>query len=74
MRTSTGAAIGVIAKSVNVHTTLSVGVVASDIPFHRRGGALVLLSKGHGALDVGITTEDGNYDEDDISAQRVQNS
>jgi len=26
------AAVGVVAKGVNVHTTLSVGVVASDVP------------------------------------------
>jgi hypothetical protein len=32
MRTSRRAAIGVVTESVNVHTTLSVGVVTSNVP------------------------------------------
>jgi len=32
VRTGGCAAVGVVAKGVNVHTTLSIGVVASDVP------------------------------------------
>jgi len=32
VRASGGAAVGVVTKGVNVHTTLSVGVVAGDVP------------------------------------------
>lgn len=32
VRTSTSAAVGVVAKGVDVHATLSVGVVAGEVP------------------------------------------
>lgn len=55
------AAVRVVAKGVDVDTSLSVGIVAREIP--RDGGRAGLrgLLEGHDALDVGVTTEDGNY-------------
>jgi hypothetical protein len=32
VRSSAGAAVGVVAKGVDVHAALSVGIVASDVP------------------------------------------
>lgn len=32
VRTGGGAAVGVVAKGVDVHTTLSVGIVSGDVP------------------------------------------
>lgn len=57
MRASAGAAIGVVAKGVNVHATLGVGVIAGDIVGDVGWAALRVLLEGHGALDIGVTTE-----------------
>ena len=60
VRAGRGAAVGVVAKSVNVHATLSVGIVAGDVPADGRLGILGSLLKGDGARDLGVSTEDGN--------------
>jgi hypothetical protein len=60
VRSSAGASVGVVAKSVDVHATLSVGVVAGNVPCDLGGRGLVLLLEGDGALDVGVSTEDGD--------------
>ena len=60
MRSGRSAAVGVVAKGVDVHATLSVGVVAGNVPRDGGGRGLALLFKGHGALDVGVSTEDGD--------------
>jgi hypothetical protein len=60
VRSGAGASVGVVTKSVDVHATLSVGVVASDVPCDLGGGGLVLLLEGDGSLDVGVSTEDGD--------------
>ena len=60
MRTGRGAAVGVVAESVDVHAALGVGIVARDVPGDGGGGLLVLLLKGNGALDVGVTPEDAD--------------
>ena len=52
-----GAAVSVVAEGVDVHATLSIGVVAGDVPLDRRGRGLGFLGEGDGALDVGVTTE-----------------
>lgn len=57
MRTSAGATIGVIAKGVDVHATLGVGIVAGDVEGDGGWAVLGVLLEGHGALDVGVTTE-----------------
>ena len=61
MRASGGAAVGVVTKGVDVHTTLSVGIVTSDVPRDGGVGRLGSLLKGDGAGDLGVTTEDSNY-------------
>lgn len=61
MRSSACAAVGVVAKSVDVHATLSVGVVAGDVPCDLGVGGIALLLEGDGALDVGVSTEDGDW-------------
>jgi len=58
---SGSAAIGVVAESVDVHATLSVGVVAGDVPCDGGLRVLVGLLEGDGSLDVGVSTEDSDY-------------
>lgn len=60
MRTSRSAAIGVVAKGVNVETTLSIGVVAGDVPSDGSGSRLRLLLEGDGTANLGVTSENGN--------------
>ena len=67
MRTSTGATIGVVTESVDVHATLGVGVVAGDVPGDLGVGGLGGLLEGDGALDVGVTTD--NSDCEGVSCQ-----
>jgi hypothetical protein len=61
VRSSAGASVGVVTKRVDVHATLGIGVVASDVVCDLSGGRLVLLLEGDGSLDVGVSTEDGDY-------------
>lgn len=61
MRPSGCASIGVVTKGMDVHATLSVGIVAGDIPRHSRLGALGGLLESDGALDIGVAAEDSNY-------------
>lgn len=56
-----GAAVCVVAKGVDVHAALGVCVVAGNVVGDCRLAALGGLLEGDGALDVGVTTEDGNY-------------
>lgn len=60
VRPGGGAAVGVVAKGVDVHAALGVGVVAADVVGDVRLGILGGLLEGHGALDAGISTEDGD--------------
>jgi hypothetical protein len=59
--TSRGAAVGVVAKGVDVHATLSVGVVARDVPGDGRLRVLVGLLKGDGSLDVRVSANDSDW-------------
>jgi hypothetical protein len=63
VRTGRCAAIGVVTELVNVHATLSVGVVAGDVPCDGGWGALTGLFKGDSALDVGVSTENSDCSE-----------
>lgn len=63
VRTGRGAAVGVVAKGVNVESALGVGVVAADVPGDGGRGRLGLLLEDDGAGDLGVTTEDGNCKE-----------
>lgn len=61
MRAGRGATVGVVTKGVDVHATLSIGIVATNIP--RDGGGVRLggLLEGDSAGDLGVTTDDANY-------------
>lgn len=63
MRTSGGAAVGVVTELVNVESTLSVGVVAGDVPGDGGRGTLGSLLESDGAGDLSVTTEDSNCKE-----------
>lgn len=60
MRSSRGTSIRVVAKGVNVHAALGIGVMARDVPCYGRLSAFGGLLEGDGALDVRVTTEDGD--------------
>ena len=51
------ASVGVVTKGVNVHTTLGIGVVTSDIVGDLSWSALGVLLEGHLTLDIAVTTE-----------------
>jgi hypothetical protein len=57
---SGGATVGVVTELVNVETTLSIGIVAGDVPGDGGRGALVSLLEGDGAGDLSVTTENSN--------------
>lgn len=61
MRAGRGAAVGVVAKGVDVHATLSTGIVASNVPGDGGGVRLGGLLEGDSAGDLGVTTDDANY-------------
>lgn len=61
MRTGRGAAVGVVTELVDVESTLSVGVVAEDVPRDSGGSVLGGLLKGDGTVDLGVTTEDSDW-------------
>jgi hypothetical protein len=56
-----GATIGIVTKLVDVHATLSIGVVASDIPCDGSGGGFRFLLEGNGAGDFRVTSDGCNY-------------
>jgi len=60
VRSGARAAVGVVTKGVDVHAALGVRIVAGNAPCNLGGGALVGLLKSHGALDVGVATQNGN--------------
>ena len=70
MRSSRGTPVSVVPVSVNVHAALGISVVAGDVPGDGRLGALGGLLEGHGALDVGVATEDGNCGDEDCGLAR----
>jgi hypothetical protein len=47
---------------MNVHASLSIGIVAGDVPGDGRGGGLGGLLKGHLAGDLGVSSNDGNWE------------
>jgi|SRR5687767_2904628 hypothetical protein len=60
VRASGGAAVGVVTEGVDVEAALRVGVVSGNVPRDGGGGVLVGLLEGHGAGDLGVTTEDAD--------------
>ena len=59
--TSRGAAVGVVTKLVNVESTLSIGVVAGNVPGDGGGRALLGLFEGNRTGNLRVTAEDSNY-------------
>lgn len=60
VRASGGAAVGVVTELVDMEGTLSVGVVAGDVPGDSGRGVGVSLLEGDGAGDFGVSTENSN--------------
>ena len=60
VRTSRGAAVGVVTELVNVESTLGVGVVARDVPGDGGGSALGGLVESDGTGDLGVTPENSD--------------
>jgi hypothetical protein len=60
MRTSWRAAVGVVAKLVDMKATIGVGIMAADIPWNGGGRSFIRLLKGHGASDVGVAMKDSD--------------
>ena len=60
VRTSAGAAVGIVTEGVDVHAALGVGIVAGDVPGDLGLGGLGGLLEGDGALDVGVTTDNSD--------------
>lgn len=58
MRPGGCAAVGVVTELVDVHATLSVGVVAVDLVGDGGWGRVVGLVEGDGSVDFGVTAED----------------
>jgi hypothetical protein len=56
-----GAAVGVVAVGVDVHAALGVGVAALDVPRDLSRARFVGLLESHGALDRGVSANDGNW-------------
>ncbi len=61
VRSRACASIGIIPKGVHVHAAFGVGVVACNVPWDGRRGVLAALLKGNSALDVRVSTQDGDY-------------
>lgn len=61
MRAGGGAAVGVVTELVNVETTLSVGVVASDVPGDGGRSGLIGLLEGDSTSDLRVSAEDSNW-------------
>ena len=60
VRTSRGAAVGVVTELVNVESTLGVGVVARDVPGDGGGSTLGGLVESDGTGDLGVTPENSD--------------
>lgn len=65
MRAGRGAAVGVVAKGVDVEAALRVGVVARDVPGDLGGSRLGLLLEDDVTRDLGVTTEDSDCERRD---------
>lgn len=56
-----GATVGVVTELVDVEGTLSVGVVAGDVPGDGGGAVLGSLLEGDGTSDLRVSAEDSNW-------------
>lgn len=60
MRTGRGATVGVITKLVDMESTFGIRVVARNVPRNVSRARFGLLLESHGALDIGVTTDNSN--------------
>lgn len=60
MGSSGSAAVGVVTELMDVHSTLSIGIVASDVPCDGGWGGLGSLLEGNGSGDLGVTSDGCN--------------
>jgi len=61
VRAGAGAAVGIIAKGMNVHATLGVAVVAGDVPGDCGGARVRGLLKADRTGDFGVTSNDSDW-------------
>lgn len=61
VRAGRGAAVGVVAKGVDVEAAFRVGVVARDVVGDGGGSRLGILLKSDGATNLAVATEDADY-------------
>lgn len=57
---SGGAAVGVVTKLMDVHASLSTGIMAGNVPRDGGWGGLRALLESHGPLDVGVSSDYGD--------------
>lgn len=67
------AAICVVTELMDVHSSFSAGVMATDVPANSRWGRLATLFKGNGTLDVRVTSKDSNYRQLLVLAEQHRN-
>ncbi len=60
MRSSAGAAVGVVTELMNVHASFGIGIVAGEIPADGGGGGLRGLLEGHLATNFGVSSDDSD--------------
>jgi len=60
VRTGTCATVGVVTVGVNMHTTLSIGIISSNVPCDGGVARLVGLLESDGSSDLGVTAEECN--------------
>ena len=65
MGTGGGAPVGVVTELMDVHATLSIGVIASDIPCDGGWGGLRFLLEGNSAGDLRVTSNGCDYTEEE---------
>jgi hypothetical protein len=57
------AAIGVVTKLMNMHATLSIGIISGDVPCDGGWGGLGGLLECNSSGDLRITSQGCNYGE-----------
>lgn len=62
MRAGRGAAVGVVAKGVNVHATLGTGILAGDIPSDLGRGRFGVLLEDDRSGDLRVTSDDTDWE------------
>jgi len=54
------AAVSVVTELMDVHATLSIGIVSGDVPCDGGWGVLLGLLESDGAGDLGVTADGSN--------------